>query len=122
VAYNGQIKSDYSNEVRIDIIVGDVQDYFVPYEFVLNQNYPNPFNPSTVISYEIPNNNSRFDQNVSITIFDVLGKFVKTLVNEYKHAGRYFVEFDASDLSTGIYYYKLTYNNVSKTKKMIFLK
>ena len=71
-------------------------------KFNLEQNYPNPFNPSTSIKYAISNK-----QFVSLKVYDVLGKDVATLVSEQKPAGIYEIEFDASNLSSGIYYYRL---------------
>ena len=73
-----------------------------PDEFILYQNYPNPFNPGTIIRYELPINSL-----VSIKIFDILGREVKTLVNEFKSAGRYEVEFDGSNYASGVYFYQL---------------
>jgi len=86
-------------------------------EFVLEQNYPNPFNPSTKINYSIPD-----EGFVSLKFYDVLGEEIETLVNEYQSAGTYEVEFNGSDLSSGIYYYSLQYNNFIETKKMLLLK
>jgi photosystem II stability/assembly factor-like uncharacterized protein len=90
-------------------------------EYSLEQNYPNPFNPSTSIQYAI---NSR--QFVTLKVFDVLGKEVGTLVNEYRDAGGYEVEFKSSvgslQLATGIYYYQLRAGDFVETKKMILLK
>ncbi len=89
----------------------------LPAEFVLEQNYPNPFNPSTVISYRLP-----VTGFVSLKIFDVLGNKVATLADEYKPAGLYEVEFDASSLASGIYYYQLHTNSFIQTKKMVLLR
>ena len=102
-------------------------------EFTLFQNYPNPFNPSTRISYSLPN--SGF---VSLTVHDILGKEIETLVNEFQEAGIYAAHFDASKLASGIYFYKLQTGRSSskdspsnsgqagqgfvKTKKMLFLR
>ena len=83
----------------------------------LIQNYPNPFNPSTKISWEAPVGSWQ-----TLKIYDVLGNEVATLVDEYKPAGKYEVEFDAIDLSSGIYFYQLKTENNIKTKKMILLK
>jgi hypothetical protein len=88
-----------------------------PTEFMLSQNYPNPFNPSTTIQYSIPK-----VSNVVVKVYDVLGNEVATLVDEYKEAGRYEVNFDASKLSSGIYFYKLQAGNFVETKKMILMK
>jgi len=88
----------------------------------LEQNYPNPFNPSTKIKYSIPPNIQREISNVSLKVYDVLGNIVATLVNEEKPAGNYEIEFDASNLSSGIYYYRLVTGSFTDTKKMILLK
>jgi photosystem II stability/assembly factor-like uncharacterized protein len=89
----------------------------VPLVFNISQNYPNPFNPSTVISYSIP-----VDAFVSLKIFDVLGNEVAQLVNELKTANRYTINFDASGLSSGIYYYTISAGSFNKTMKMILIK
>ncbi|MEP0862683.1 MAG: T9SS type A sorting domain-containing protein, partial [Ignavibacterium sp.] len=87
--------------------------------FILEQNYPNPFNPSTKIKYVIPNGVRNL---VTLKVYDVLGNEVATLVNEEKPAGIYEVEFNASKLSSGIYFYKLQAGSFVETKKMILLK
>jgi hypothetical protein len=89
----------------------------LPTEFVLEQNYPNPFNPVTSLQYTI---GSR--QYVSLKVYDILGREVVTVVNEEKLAGSYEIVFDAPELSSGIYYYRLETNGFSQTKKMILLK
>ena len=83
----------------------------------LAQNYPNPFNPSTTIKYQIPE-----DGMVTLKIYDILGREIKTLVNEQKSIGRYEVKFDASDLTTGVYIYRLKVNDFVSVKKMILVK
>ncbi len=88
-----------------------------PVEFTLNQNYPNPFNPSTTISYSIAQNS-----NVSLKIYDVIGKEVMSLVNQQQVAGSYRVTFNASHLSSGVYFYKLQSENFVATKKMVLVK
>jgi 5-hydroxyisourate hydrolase-like protein (transthyretin family) len=95
-----------------------------PTIFILEQNYPNPFNPSTKISYTIPSviSTEVGNLNVTLKVFDVLGNEVKTLVNEYKPAGRYEVEFDAGSLSSGVYYYQLRNGDYMQTKKMILIR
>ncbi len=85
--------------------------------FLLSQNYPNPFNPTTMVNYQIPK-----DGNVTIKVFDNLGREVATLVNEYKTTGRYSVEFNASKLSSGVYYYLLTSGEYKSVKKMVVMK
>ena len=89
----------------------------VPVKYDLQQNYPNPFNPTTKIRYSIVN-----PDVVKIKIYDVLGREVKTLVNEFKQAGSYEVQFNASNLASGIYLYRIESGNFVQTKKMILLK
>ncbi|MCW8850906.1 MAG: T9SS type A sorting domain-containing protein [Melioribacteraceae bacterium] len=103
----------------------DVEQFSeVPTSFALNQNYPNPFNPTTTISYSIPSvrTGSNLQENVNLTIYDLLGREVKNLVNEFKQPGNYEVTFDASSLTSGIYYYTLSSSNFSQTKKMLLIK
>jgi len=89
----------------------------IPSKYILDQNYPNPFNPSTKISYQLPQ--SGF---VTLKVFNALGKEVATLVNEEKSAGNYSVGFDAFNLSSGVYFYKLTTNNFTQINKMLLIK
>lgn len=89
----------------------------LPNEFSLNQNYPNPFNPSTVISYQLP-----VTADVTLKIYDILGNEVQILVNQKQEAGKHEVKFDASNLTTGIYFYSINAGNFSQTKKMILLR
>lgn len=89
----------------------------IPGKFELSQNYPNPFNPSTKINYDIP-----FDGKVSLKLFDITGKEVATLVNEFQTAGYYTATFNGANLSSGIYYYKLESGKFNEVKKMILLK
>lgn len=85
--------------------------------FKLAQNYPNPFNPSTMISYSIPQ--SSF---VTLKVYDIIGNEVATLVNETKSAGKYDVNFNASNLSNGVYLYSIKTDNFTSTKKMLLMK
>jgi hypothetical protein len=85
--------------------------------YALSQNYPNPFNPSTKISFSIP-----VDGNVVLSIFDIAGREVVTLVNEFKSSGNYSEEFNAHNLSSGIYFYKITSGNFTEVRKMTLLK
>ena len=97
----------------------------IPDNFLLMQNYPNPFNPSTRIQFSIPSiiaSETKQAQLVTLKIYDVLGNEVSTLVNEEKPAGSYEVEFNALDLSSGIYFYKLQAGSFIETKKMTLLK
>jgi hypothetical protein len=91
----------------------------MPASFNLEQNYPNPFNPSTTIVYTIPENSQGL---VNLKVYNILGQTVATLVNEEKHAGTYNVQFNASSLPSGVYFYSLTANGLSASKKMMLLK
>ncbi len=94
----------------------------LPAKFKLTQNYPNPFNPTTTINYAIPSVEIRHALSVQLTIYDALGREAATLVNESKTPGNYSVQFDASKLSSGIYYYTLRAGDFTATKKMILVK
>ena len=104
----------------------------VPHSFELSQNYPNPFNPTTTIEYSVPVkvNSEKFiraklsesGSTVNLRVYDVLGREVATLVDGYKTAGSYKVKFDASGLTSGIYFYNLRAGNYADSKKMILLK
>jgi cytochrome c peroxidase len=89
----------------------------VPSEFALAQNYPNPFNPTTTIGYTLAD-----DSRVALTVFDLQGRTVVTLANGWHEAGSYKVEFDASKLSSGVYYYQLKAGNITQTRKMLMIK
>ena len=106
------------DSASVNIVITDVSDNSQhPNEFRLYNNYPNPFNPTTIIRYSIPE--ASF---TSIRIYNELGKEVSALVNETKSAGTYEVEFNASNLSSGVYYYKLQAGSFTETKKMILTK
>lgn len=111
IDFNGNFEYHYlSNEVVIRI----------PVKFNISQNYPNPFNPSTKIDFEIPE-----DGEVNIVVYDISGMEVSVLVNGFRIAGYYSVLFNASDLSSGIYYYKVQFNgdrSYQKVMKMAFVK
>ncbi len=95
----------------------------VPIVYRMKQNYPNPFNPYTIIKYSIPNNALDLrPSNVQLKVYDILGKEIATLVNEVKSAGTHEVKFNASSLTSGIYFYKIRAGNFLETKKMILLK
>jgi hypothetical protein len=85
--------------------------------YSLSNNYPNPFNPSTKIKYSVPQSS-----NVAIKVFDILGREVYKLVNDEKPAGYYEIEFNASSLTSGIYFYRLQAGSFVETKKMVLLK
>jgi photosystem II stability/assembly factor-like uncharacterized protein len=108
IDYNGNYKY---YELQNEVVIG------VPNKFALMQNYPNPFNPSTIINYQLAINSF-----VSLKIYDLAGKEVMNLVNENQTAGYYAVNFNASSLSSGTYFYKLTSDKFSDVKKMIVVK
>ncbi len=114
IDFNGEFA--YSDIVEVDIAV--------PNKFNLSQNYPNPFNPSTTIKYTIPSVISTEGRilNVTLKIYDVLGNQVATLVDENKPAGNYEVDFNASSLTSGIYFYTIQAGSFTDTKKMTLLK
>jgi hypothetical protein len=89
----------------------------VPTTYTLSQNYPNPFNPSTSIKYSMPK--AGF---VSLKVYDILGREVASLVNQHKSAGTYIVDFNASTLTSGMYFYKLETNDFVAVKKMVLVK
>jgi murein tripeptide amidase MpaA len=95
---------------------------FAPLVFSLEQNYPNPFNPSTIIRFTVSQDEKLDVQNVSLRIYDVLGNEVANLVSEEKVAGTYEVLFNATNLSSGLYFYTLQSGSFVETKKMILLK
>lgn len=91
--------------------------------FRLENNFPNPFNPTTTIQYSIPNIGSNFSMiNVKLKIYDILGREIRTLVNEKKNPGKYSVSFNANNLSGGVYYYSLAIDTKRITKPMILIK
>jgi len=95
----------------------DVEEETIPSGYYLLQNYPNPFNPSTKINYKVGEPGL-----VQLKVYNVLGIEVATLVNEYKNSGNYLVDFNALDLSSGVYLYSLSINNFTQTRKMILEK
>jgi Secretion system C-terminal sorting domain len=99
--------------------VTDVKDNTpsMPTAYVLEQNFPNPFNPSTKINFSVP-----VEGFVTLDVYNSIGQKVATLVNETKTAGTYAVDFNASNLTSGIYFYKISSGNFTETKKMILLK
>ena len=100
---------EYSNNIEVEI--------GIPTRFSLEQNFPNPFNPGTKIRWQSP-----ISTHLTLRVYDVLGNEVAKLVDEYRNAGSYEVEFDASQLASGVYYYQLLVGDFIETKKMILLK
>ena len=112
-----QYAIDYYKSNFTILPVGVDQENPVLNSFVLYQNYPNPFNPVTTIKYHLPELSI-----VSLKVFDILGQEIKTLVNTEQNAGSYEINFNASSLSSGIYFYELRTQNFSSVKKMILLR
>ncbi len=106
IDFNGNY--EFSKEVEVIVL---------PYNYSLSQNYPNPFNPTTKISWQSPISSWQ-----TLKIYDMLGNEVAILVNEYRPAGNYEVEFSGSDLPSGVYFYQLKAGSFIQTKKMILLK
>ncbi|MDP3581077.1 MAG: T9SS type A sorting domain-containing protein, partial [Ignavibacteria bacterium] len=95
----------------------DGQDNTLPQQFQLSQNYPNPFNPTSIIRYDLPK--ASF---VKISVYDILGREIRVLVNEEKNSGHYEILFDARDLSSGVYFYTIRTKDYTQSKKMILMK
>jgi hypothetical protein len=132
--------ADISKQDTVEFLITDnktihltkqfIFSYISPKEYSLEQNYPNPFNPSTKIRYTIPSVGTSLMKFVQMNVYDILGNEVATLVNEEKPAGYYEVEWNASSVSSGVYFYRLTAGNPStssgqrfvSTKKMILLR
>ena len=107
-----QVQSELNSDcLRIPFNLSEVNQYS------LSQNYPNPFNPKTIISFTIPKN-----QFVELKIYDLLGNEIAVLVNEYKLAGKTTLEFDASNLSSGVYFYRIKVDDFIQTKKILLAK
>jgi endoglucanase len=104
----------YKGSGNPDLVQASVN---IPLKYSLSQNYPNPFNPSTVIRYSIPHK-----AVVQIKVFDMIGREIKTIVNEEKLAGEYEIEFYAGNLSSGVYFYRLQAGNYIGTKKLLLIK
>ena len=110
------IFEEYKNNFPNSFIPLNYDDIY-PKEFSLSQNYPNPFNPTTSIQYQVSS-----IEKVNLFVYDILGRQVKTLVNEVKSPGSYEVHFDASQLASGVYFYRLTSGSFMQTKKMMVIK
>jgi hypothetical protein len=101
-------KYEFSKEIEVEV---------TPKEYLLYQNYPNPFNPTTTIKFALPKNS-----HVIIKLFDVIGREVKTLVDEDKSAGRFEIQLDGTDLSNGVYFYRMESGKFISTKKFVLMK
>jgi hypothetical protein len=117
--YNNSIVPEYHIPITVTIIEVGVtdSDQPLPLEYALYQNYPNPFNPITQIRFDL-----REPSHVVIEVFDVLGRKVTTLVDNPMNAGRHTVEFDATKLASGLYFYRISANDFSALKKMVLIK
>ena len=123
VAFNIYGNSDTSNFATITIDpVTSLDPKALSLTFSLSQNYPNPFNPSTTIKFTIPSVETHDCMSVQLKIYDVLGNEVATLVNEEKPAGEYEIEFDGTNLPSGIYFYQPNTGDFIKTQKMVLMK
>ena len=112
-----------SNTVIINVPEDDIDkksvsnNNLINTEFYLSQNYPNPFNPSTIIIYSLP-----VSGQITLKVFDMLGSEVAELINEQKEAGTYTIKFDATNLTSGIYFYQIKAGDYSATRKLILQK
>ncbi len=100
---------EYSKTIEVD--------FGTPDKFELSQNYPNPFNPSTIIKFNLPEAGM-----VKLTLYNILGQQIKTLVNEFRESGIYSINFDASELNSGIYIYKIESGSFTQSRKMTLIK
>jgi hypothetical protein len=100
---------EYSKVIEVDLNS--------PTKFELSQNYPNPFNPSTTISFSLPQSG-----NVKLTVYNLLGEQVAELVNGFKEAGIYTLNYNAENLNSGLYIYKIEANGFIQSRKMLLLK
>jgi hypothetical protein len=116
-AYNDTQESDYSNIATITTKTSGISRIGIPVEYSLEQNFPNPFNPSTIIRFSLPKTSF-----VKLTIYNMLGEVVMSVINEEMSPGYYYQELNAINLSSGIYIYSLNTKEFSQTKKMILLK
>ena len=117
--YNGTAVGSVTFDTTISCILSGIKNIQngIPDKYQLEQNYPNPFNPSTTIKFSIPK-----DSYVELKIYDVSGKEVSSLISDPYKAGTYQVDFNASNFTSGVYFYKIVAGNFSMTKKMILIK
>lgn len=116
--YNyGLSMQDIQDLSGITSVAEDQNPHQIPTDYELNQNYPNPFNPTTTFEIGIP----RYEI-VSLKVYDMLGREVTTLFHEMKHPGRYSIQWDASNMPSGVYFYKLITPSIQLTRKLILLR
>jgi hypothetical protein len=121
-AYDGELVDTEKVSISVETSVKEIHSFQLPTEFSLSQNYPNPFNPSTTIEFALPT-----ASHVNITVYNVLGQKVRTLVDEYLPAGYKSVVWNGDDgygrqIASGIYFYMMTAKNYQSSKKLILLK
>ena len=121
VDFDGQTRQSATPDIGADefdgIAVGVEDEGTLPTEYALEQNYPNPFNPTTTFRYSIPQTSK-----VVIKVYDILGNEIAKLMDEEKSIGTYELTWDASNLSSGIYFYQLKAGEYAQTRKMLLLK
>ena len=103
--------------LTIDATALSIDALNIPEEFALHNNYPNPFNPITTIRYDLPQ-----ESDVTLTIYDITGRMVQTLVNESQQAGMKQIIWNVADVSSGVYIYRIQAGGFTQTRKMILLK
>ncbi len=109
--------ADYKTGQEVQVTGVNKRDSKLPDNYSLEQNYPNPFNPSTIIRYSLPKN-----EFVTLKVYNILGKEIATLVNQKQSSGTYEVNFNASNLTSGVYFYQISTDNFSKVHKMMLIK
>jgi hypothetical protein len=114
-AYKSSVGSEYSNEVSLNLT--GVKKEVLPKEYSLSQNYPNPFNPVTRIKYSVPKTGY-----LTIKVYDLMGRKVATIFDGVQQAGNYTAILDGSNLTSGIYFYRMEANGFTETKKLVLLK
>jgi len=121
VNYSSAIGQSGDINLRVRILTNTTTNIdnpvYVKEKFSLAQNYPNPFNPQTTIHYQLPESSK-----VTLSVYDINGRLVRTLVKQQKNAGQYSVLFNANELASGVYFYKLSTENFSEFRKMLLVK
>jgi len=112
-----EIQDFYENNFDYPIVLSTEDQINNPIEYSLSQNYPNPFNPTTKIKYGFPE-----EGFVNLSVYDLLGNEVAVLKNEEQNAGKFEIDFNTSNLASGVYFYILRVNNFMQTRKMLLLK
>ncbi|MEJ2051863.1 MAG: T9SS type A sorting domain-containing protein, partial [Calditrichota bacterium] len=116
-AYKDSAESDYSNEASLILVGIKEQQNEIPTKYSIDQNYPNPFNPTTKIKFALPKS-----APTKIIIYDLLGREIQTLINKELEAGYHDIDLDASNLTSGIYFYRIQSGEFVSTKKMMLMK